>query len=989
SLEIKKNCTLYAKAVRDGYYDSETEIITINSLADSVPVPVISFENGMVEISCANDAAEIHYTIDNPDITTESPLYTEAFRLDRNATIRALAVIPGLDIEPSGIVTRVIDSFKVATPTGSFDPQTRLLRIICSTEQAKILYSVDSENDWTEYGDPISITRNCTVYAEATRDGWNDSDVASIQVTELADNVPAPVISFEDGMVEITCSNTSAEIHYTIDDENLTAESPRYEGRFALDRNATIRAFSLIPGLDIEPSGIVTRVIDSFKVATPTGSFDPQTRLLRIICSTEQAKILYSVDSENDWTEYGDPISITRNCTVYAEATRDGWNDSDVASIQVTELADNVPAPVISFEDGMVEITCSNTSAEIHYTIDDENLTAESPRYEGRFALDRNATIRAFALIPDLDIEPSGIVTRVIDSFKAATPYGDFNAGTRMLTILCDTEDASIFYSYDRNEDWIPYTGPIAIEGNRTVYAKATRDGWNDSEIADIVISDVKCAGVSIDYKGHNVTLKTDEEGATIRYTTDGNEPSGGLVYTEPFDPEGLCTVRAVAVKSGYMNSDIAEEVITRYADEEHAETSAEGLLASAFDWDESGLPNKVESFRVAGRLNDADYEFLRSMEALRHLDLEDVADARIPENAFRDTRLISISLPEDITACGDGILADTPNLSSVVWNSRTMNVGDGFIRDLTNPNTLLYVTKEASVSGADGLNIVREGVEPSVTLHYGYPYYAARDFRAARVSLTHEFLQTTKVDTCRGWETIVLPFTPTSITHEVNGPIVPFAAWNEDVEGDKPFWLYSATETGWEAGDSIRACVPYIISMPNNPDYVKEFILGGKVTFSADGVYLGPDSSFADSNPWMEGMRFEGTFMPVEDSNLHSLNVNSTEGGLQPGSKFIPGGSTPPFGAYVSGGPGRRAIPLFGNSDLVDVPLIVDAGLLIETPAPGVLKICSGRECKVAVTTATGVTLRTLHLKPGEAQTLEGLTRDLYIVAGRKVMVR
>ena len=81
--------------------------------------------------------------------------------------------------------------------------------------------------------------------------------------------------------------------------------------------------------------------------------------------------------------------------------------------------------------------------------------------------------------------------------------------------------------------------------------------------------------------------------------------------------------------------------------------------------------------------------------------------------------------------------------------------------------------------------------------------------------------------------------------------------------------------------------------------------------------------------------------------------------------------------------------MPIFGGPDTDDLPLLVDPGLTIETPAPGVLKICSGRERRVAVTTVTGVTLRTLRLRPGESVTIEGLTRDLYIVAGRKVMVR
>ncbi|MDE5872157.1 MAG: chitobiase/beta-hexosaminidase C-terminal domain-containing protein, partial [Muribaculaceae bacterium] len=551
--------------------------------------------------------------------------------------------------------------------------------------------------------------------------------------------------------------------------------------------------------------------------------------------------------------------------------------------------------------------------------------------------------------IPGLSIAPSDIVTLTVDSYKTATPAGTFNSSTRLLTITCATEGATILYTFDREGEWTPYTEPIAIDGNVTVYAKATRDGYNDSDIAEIVISDMKCAGVSFSYNGRYLRIETGEPEASIRYTTDGTEPSVGMEYSGEFDAEGLCTIRAVAVKPGYMNSDVTEFAINRYADEEHAETSAGGLLASAFEWDDSDLPNSVETFRVEGRLNEADYRFIRSMEALRHLDIEKVVDAHIPEYAFRNTRLISISLPAEITEYGDSILAETPTLSSVIWNSGNIDVKEGLTQSLANPNVLLYVPAEASVSDPSGLNIIKDGIDASVTLHYGHPYYAARDFHAGRVSLTHEFLQTTRVDTCRGWETIVLPFTPTGMTHEVNGPIVPFAVWNEDVNGDKPFWLYSSTENGWEAGSSIQACVPYIISMPNNPDYVSEFNLGGKVTFSAEDVDLGPDSSFAESCPWVEGTRFEGTFMPVEETGLLSLNVNAPEDPyMQPGSAFVPDATTVPFGAYVRGATGRRAMPLFGDGSGVSLPTVTDSGLVVETPAPGMLRISGTRECNV-----------------------------------------
>lgn len=54
-----------------------------------------------------------------------------------------------------------------------------------------------------------------------------------------------------------------------------------------------------------------------------------------------------------------------------------------------------------------------------------------------------------------------------------------------MVTIACDTEEASIVYSLDGGETWLPYDGEFSITESCTVKAKATKDGMADSEVAE------------------------------------------------------------------------------------------------------------------------------------------------------------------------------------------------------------------------------------------------------------------------------------------------------------------------------------------------------------------------------------------------------------------------------------------------------------------------------------------------------------------------
>ncbi|MDE5794052.1 MAG: chitobiase/beta-hexosaminidase C-terminal domain-containing protein [Muribaculaceae bacterium] len=641
------------------------------------------------------------------------------------------------------------------------------------------------------------------------------------------------------------------------------------------------------------------------------------SRTVTLSCATEGAEISYRIGVAGEWTAYTAPFTVGRNCTVYAKAVFDGYNDSEIAEIPVTGFPDSMPQPIITFSDGMVTMMCERSDAEIRYTLDGTVPTMESTLYEGPFPLSHNATVWAFAYIPDSDIEPSEISELVVDSYRSA---------------------------------------PVAIS-----------------------------------YNGRYVTMNTDDPQAEIRYSIilpDGVVSVEDAPYTGEFDVNTLCHVRAKTIREGYQDSEEFDYAIDYYGDESHAETNAGGLLKSCYDWCDSELLNGIHEFSVEGTLNDDDYSFLKSMEGLRHLDIEKVAAARIPDNAFKGTRLISISMPADITEYGDSILSDCDRLSGVIWNSKMMDIESRLIDGISNPNVLLYVSSEVKVENQDNHNVIVDDVASSVILHDEYPFDVAREFMAEKISFTRNFDMETLINGCSGWESIVLPFSPDSIVHERAGRIVPFKAWEEDEFADfKPFWLYKSNSSCWEEVESMEACVPYIISMPNNEAYVRDFNIAGNVSFVASLVTLTPESVSPESTPWVDGTQFIGTFMPVEESGVRSLNVNG-EDDRTPGSAFVEEATTKPFGAYIAGAH-RRYMPVFESSGALLLPSLGSDGLKVYSPAPGTLKISSNCRRKVSLTTITGVNLRTILLSAGETVTIEGLTRDIYMVGGIKVTVR
>ena len=67
-----------------------------------------------------------------------------------------------------------------------------------------------------------------------------------------------------------------------------------------------------------------------------------------------------------------------------------------------------------------------------------------------------------------------------------------------------------------------------------------------------------------IPYQGSLTVSITAEKGATVYYSTDGSDPGPDTaVYTEPFVVSSACTVKAVAVRKGKLDSCITGLTIT------------------------------------------------------------------------------------------------------------------------------------------------------------------------------------------------------------------------------------------------------------------------------------------------------------------------------------------------------------------------------------------------------------------------------------------
>ena len=156
---------------------------------------------------------------------------------------------------------------------------------------------------------------------------------------------------------------------------------------------------------------------------------------------------------------------------------------------------------------------------------------------------------------------------------KVLAPKADPRSGTIFaydetitITLSSPTPGSTVRYTTDGTEPAAGspvYTSPIPINASTTVKARASNDGWPDSDTVSFtyaarprVAAPTSNRPTGSTINGNDrVTLISSSAGAVIMYTTNGTDPSltNGFIYTSPIritGPSDTTTIKARAFRS-------------------------------------------------------------------------------------------------------------------------------------------------------------------------------------------------------------------------------------------------------------------------------------------------------------------------------------------------------------------------------------------------------------------------------------------------------
>ena len=168
----------------------------------------------------------------------------------------------------------------------------------------------------------------------------------------------------------------------------------------------------------------------------------------------------------------------------------------------------------------------------------------------------------------------AGVVTQPPAATPTFTPAAGTYLGTQTVTLSDSTSGAAIFYTTNGSmptASSTPYTAPITVTATETINAIATATNFSTSAVGSAAYTIESQAtaptfspAAGLYATAQSVTISSTSTGATIYYTTNGSAPSASSTrYTGPVSVSASETLQAIAIASGYFNSNVSSAAYT------------------------------------------------------------------------------------------------------------------------------------------------------------------------------------------------------------------------------------------------------------------------------------------------------------------------------------------------------------------------------------------------------------------------------------------
>ena len=573
------------------------------------------FGSVTVTLSAANGAS-IYYTLDGTEPTSASTLYTAPFTITETSTLKAIAISGD---NSSSVVTRTITILNM-TPIFFEDFESDGLNQMTVTNVSGTYewttgthsgntyayanaYNQGATETWliTPAITPLNAGGVSLSFTNAKN--YNGPDISVKYSTNYNGSGSPATATWTD--ITSECALSSGSWNW-VESGNVevAGTSPVYFAWVYTSGESSAAGWEIDNILVLAEAGGASEV--ATPVITPNGGsyYEPQT--ISITCADADAVIRYTTDGTEPTessTIYSQPFTVNTTTTIMAKAWKEGMTPSFTATANISfpaqvaniaafkAAASNEPQQIMSdvtfvFRSGRYMFVEDNTAAMLIFDNSTPVITntynegdvihagvfGKYTTYQGMVemvpthnALEATGTpvtvTPANATISNIksqytDVYESKLVrlndvtfinaTTFVQNGDTMAIYNRFNTVTTEIS-AGDLADVTGFVSYSTNHGY-------------QIYPR----GDEDIDIHTVVIMDTVATpefDLFKDGEFYRVNITCATEGASIYYTLDGTDPDESANLFTGLFPLTLnvhYTLKAVAIKEGMVNSDIA-----------------------------------------------------------------------------------------------------------------------------------------------------------------------------------------------------------------------------------------------------------------------------------------------------------------------------------------------------------------------------------------------------------------------------------------------
>ena len=381
-----------------------------------------------------------------------------------------------------------------------------------------------STKTWTGSATEVVMTAGTAKHVRISKvtvtyeDG--DSPVVTVATPVIAGETPFA----ESTQVTITCATTGASIYYTIDGATPTANSTSYSAPFTLTESATVKAIaydannnaSSVATMAFEKEGVVDNSVANAAAMNALADNTEFTFTGNLVVIAQTGKYLYAQDATGGAYIYGEGVPTY----AMGDVIPAGWggekttfkgapevqNMTNMAA--ATETADIVakeitPAQVTLdnvFQYAVIKgATVSGTTISANgetvalFNRFNVNIPSDGNTYDiyGITSYFNNVQFLPLDFVAyELEVPATPVIT-------GETPF----VGSTTVTITCETEGVSIYYTIDGTEpsnQSTAYTAPFELTESATVKAYAyDATGVVSALATKEFVKKISCATVS------------------------------------------------------------------------------------------------------------------------------------------------------------------------------------------------------------------------------------------------------------------------------------------------------------------------------------------------------------------------------------------------------------------------------------------------------------------------------------------------------------